>query len=365
MNELATRKNIIPALSVGPFVVTRTGLILDRVPEWEEWQAFFNGMHNIGDAVQWNIGDALCQIETQYGDKGTQLLSAFPDYEYSTLNKYRWVAENVKFVLRRINLKWSHHEQVAALEPEEQQKWLEKAERKEWSVRELRQAINGAAGDSRRAWLRVYQVWGFAFRDERFGMEHPGNIPAQVLMNLNYYYTDPGDLVVDLFAGGGVTIDVCNSDDLDFGSRECLAYDIDPIRSDIQKRDIVKQGLPNFKKAKMIFLDPPYWKQKKGEYNDHETNLANMSLDRFHDELTKIIIECQEKTEYTALIIGPTQENWGIIDHAAEIIYRIGPPWHRIQVPYSTQQHGGEYVSKAKANKKWLYLARDLMIWKM
>jgi len=360
--KLAKRKNAIPALSVGPFVVTRTGLILEREPEWEEWQAFFDRMQNIEAAVQWNIGDALVNVEIQYGESATQLTSKYPDYEYKRLLQWRWVASRVQYSFRK-ELSWTHHESVAPLEPKEQKKWLEKAERKGWSVSELRQAIRGS-GDSDRAWLRIYQVWSFAFRDGRYGIDHPGNIPSQILMNLNYYYTEPGDLIVDLFAGGGVTIDVCESNDNDFGNRECLAYDINPIRKDIKKRDIVKQGLPRFKRAKMIFLDPPYWKQKKGEYSDHETNLANMSLDRFHEELIKIIINCRKKAEYTALIIGPTQENWEFVDHASEIIYRVGPPWHRIQVPYSTQQHGGDYVNKAKASKKWLYLARDLMIWR-
>lgn len=208
--------------------------------------------------------------------------------------------------------------------------------------------------------LKVFNIWNFSKPDERFGIKHPGRIPGQILQNLLHYYTEPEDVVWDLFGGGGVTIDVCKH-----MARRYAAWDIRPVRDDIMKHDITT-GLPDFRpdlKPKLIFLDPPYWKQKRGDYSDHETNLANMSLSKFHNELEKIVNISLAKAEYVALIIGPTQKKWRFTDHAAEIMCRIGPPHHRIQVPYSTEIHGGAYVKNAKENKQWLYLTRDLMIW--
>ena len=200
--------------------------------------------------------------------------------------------------------------------------------------------------------------------DDRFGIEHPGMIPPQIMMNLNYYYTGPEDLVVDLFAGGGSTVDVCHAKDKDYGGRNCEAFDIEPVRDDILRWDVVANGLPAFEDAKMIFLDPPYWKQKKGEYSGHETNMANMPLDVFHDALERVVRDSMKRAEIVALIIGPTQQDWKRTYHAAEMVHRIGVPWEIIQVPYSTQQHGGDYVRRAKESKQWLYLSRDLMIWR-
>jgi hypothetical protein len=219
-------------------------------------------------------------------------------------------------------------------------------------------------GDPNRPWLRLFQIWNFMQPDAAFGQDHPGRIPGQIIQNLNYYYTKPGDLVVDLFAGGGSTIDVCRAADDDYGRRKCEAFDIEPRRRDIKQWDVVKSGLPPFEPARLLFLDPPYWRQKRGEYSDHETNLANMSLVMFHDELEKVIVAGLGRADLVALIIGPTQESWEIIDHAVEMMRRVGMPWKRIQVPYSTQQHGGNYVRIAKEAKQWLYLARDLMLWK-
>ena len=68
--------------------------------------------------------------------------------------------------------------------------------------------------------------------------------------------------------------------------------------------------------------------------------------------------------EYVAVIISPTQYDWTFKDHAAEMITRVGVPHHRISVPYTTEIHGGNYVKMAKENKQWLYLNRDLMIYR-
>jgi len=217
--------------------------------------------------------------------------------------------------------------------------------------------------DSGQSWLRVYNIWSFAYLDARFGSGHPGNIPGQVNMNLNYYYTQPGDLVVDLFAGGGTTLDVCNYDDDAFGNRVCLAYDINPTRADIQRWDVVKNGLPDFPYARLVFLDPPYWKQKRGGYGDEPTNLANMELDDFNAALEKIIKDSLQRADLVALIIGATQHGHDFVDHASEFVRRVGPPIQRIIVPYTTQQYGGAHVQRAKSGRYMLNIYRDLLIW--
>src|SRR5690606_4701335 len=55
----------------------------------------------------------------------------------------KWVANAVKFSLRKENLTWSHHIEIASLEPEEQAAWLNRAEVERWSVRRLREEIKG------------------------------------------------------------------------------------------------------------------------------------------------------------------------------------------------------------------------------
>lgn len=207
--------------------------------------------------------------------------------------------------------------------------------------------------------LQVYNVWQFHQCDPNLGINYPGRIPGQIVQHLLYYYTEPFDLVVDLFGGGGVTVDACKS-----MARRYRVYDINPVRPEIKKHDSTTGYPTEAKSAKLAFLDPPYWKQKRGDYSQHETNLANMPAERFHQQLKQIVLAARDNAEYVALLISPTQEDWRFTDHASIMIREIGVPYHRIQVPYSTEIHGGNYVAMAKEKKQWLYLGRDLLIWK-
>ncbi|OQY07605.1 MAG: hypothetical protein B6I22_02780 [Desulfobacteraceae bacterium 4572_123] len=60
----------------------------------------------------------------------------------------------------------------------------------------------------------------------RFGDDWPGCIPAQLIAHTLFYFTKPGDLVLDSMAGGGVVPDVC----LAF-ERKYRAFDIAPSDS--------------------------------------------------------------------------------------------------------------------------------------
>ena len=73
-----------------------------------------------------------------------------------------------------------------------------------------------------------YDVWSFR-HDRAFGIPHPGSIPPAIVAHALHYYTPPGGLVVDPMAGGGTTLDVCQS-----MGRRCLAYDLHPDPPEIR-----------------------------------------------------------------------------------------------------------------------------------
>jgi len=57
-------------------------------------------------------------------------------------------------------------------------------------------------------WQRpIYNVWAFAKKTNQVG--HPGNSEERIVEHLLYLYTNRYDTVLDPFAGGGATIDVC------------------------------------------------------------------------------------------------------------------------------------------------------------
>ena len=229
-------------------------------------------------------------------------------------------------------------------------------------------------------------VWAFTRPTPGLGVEYPGCVPGDILRNLFWLYTREGDLVVDLFAGGGVTMDTVawwNVEAKEKGSalwplRE-LSYDLVPSRKGIQKRDASRPPhLPKAAKgAGLIFLDPPYWKQKRGDYSDDPTNLANLPLDEFHRTLAGILAACASVLRdggHVALIIGATQSDGVFIDHSAFVMGSAGDVGastgtagaltlaQRVIVPYTTQQFSGADVAWAKRERKMLKGYRDLMV---
>ena len=87
--------------------------------------------------------------------------------------------------------------------------------------------------------LRTWDQWNFNECDERFGDDWPGRIPAQLVAHTLFYFTKPGDLILEPMAGGGVVSDVC----LLF-ERKCQSFDIAirDNRQEIQYRHWGSQG---------------------------------------------------------------------------------------------------------------------------
>ena len=115
--------------------------------------------------------------------------------------------------------------------------------------------------------LRTWDQWKFNECDERFGDDWPGRIPAQLVAHTLFYFTKPGDLVLDPMAGGGVVSDVC----LLF-ERKCQSFDIATRdnRPEIQYHhwDYRDGHWPIAKKSDLIFFDPPYYIKKEKAYRE-------------------------------------------------------------------------------------------------
>lgn len=216
--------------------------------------------------------------------------------------------------------------------------------------------------------LQLFDVWHFGQCDERYGQANfPGRIPGQMVENLLWCYTEPGDIVLDPMAGGGTAIDVCKA-----MGRRYLAYDLLPVRADVAKHD-ARDPFPlpdSITKAhlsvKLVFIDPPYWKQKQDKYEPG--GLADLDLQAFYAALLQVLANATQVLDsdgYVAILLGHTQENKEITDHAADLLRLVDLSLvRRVIVPYNTQQHSGAYVEWAQNNRCFLCLYRDLMIWK-
>jgi DNA modification methylase len=217
---------------------------------------------------------------------------------------------------------------------------------------------------------QLYNIWNFAKNNNE--TKHFGNVPTEITENLLYAYTEPFDVVFDPFGGGGATIDACKK-----WNRRYFVSDIQPVEISLQKgmrtHDIttgLPEGLP---RPKLVFLDPPYWRQAKGQYTDKPTDLSNMELPAFYQQfeiLFKLLKTKIVDGGYVAFIIQNTQwlndkktephshKIWNCAEKAGFTFETL------IHVPYSSEQYNAQQVNYAKENKIFLEINRELVVLK-
>ena len=214
----------------------------------------------------------------------------------------------------------------------------------------------------------LYNIW--KQQEKTAGLNHFGNSEMRWVDNLLYLYTAPFEIVVDPFAGGGSTIDICKK-----RFRRYWVADRKPVierENEIRKWDIVDglPPLPRWKDVRLVYLDPPYWRQAAGQYSDDPSDLANMPLNEFTGTLADLVKGFAKKLTagYVALIMQPTQ--WKapehvFTDHVADLLRLMKAPIEmRFSVPYESQQCNAQMVEWAKTNRKCLVLTREVIVWK-
>lgn len=128
-------------LALAPeFILTRTALVITGRPAFGQWMDAGGKLKQFHQSVMGWIGDWLCYGEHHYGEKYAQAVET-TGYEIQTLNGAQWVANRIENVRRRISLPWAYHKEVAALEPEEQDRLLDQAEQGDWTRHRLREAV--------------------------------------------------------------------------------------------------------------------------------------------------------------------------------------------------------------------------------
>jgi hypothetical protein len=217
----------------------------------------------------------------------------------------------------------------------------------------------------------LYDVWNVSRNNN--STKHFGNTAVEFVDNLLYLYTQPFEIVVDPFAGGGSTIDVCQQ-----RLRRYWVSDRKPTEArpgEIRTHDLATEGISGpsrWTDVALVYLDPPYWRQAEGKYSDDPTDLANMPLEQFTETLVDIIHGYLAKLKpgaHVACIISPTQwpnEDKSTVYHdldLARLVTKKARLTQRVLCPYSTEQYNGTQVNIAKERKLLMALTRTLLIW--
>jgi hypothetical protein len=113
---------------------------------FEDWERAGRTLADIIDSSSWWLGDWLVYGKDNYSDRYETGIRA-AGLKYQTLRNYAWVARRFEFSRRRVRLTFQHHAEVASLTLAEQERWLDAAEKSDWTTRQLRSALKSARGN--------------------------------------------------------------------------------------------------------------------------------------------------------------------------------------------------------------------------
>jgi hypothetical protein len=128
-----------PAL---PFLNDALGLEFDPGLDEDAWHAALRRVALVRGATNWWLGDLVANSEIEL-DVKVKLAAAETTLPESSIRTIEWTARSVTRERRRPELAFAHHMEVAALEPDEQVRWLEQAVRDRWGTRQLREGLEG------------------------------------------------------------------------------------------------------------------------------------------------------------------------------------------------------------------------------
>jgi hypothetical protein len=141
MNAAPPSSPVLTERSVKPRpTLTATTWNAHQTISFAEWMEHGRRLGRLGRGIGWWIGDWLRFGNAAYGERYAPAARA-TGYDRQSLMNMVYVASSIEPSRRRENLSWSHHAEIAALEPADQDRWLERAERDRLSVRCLREAM--------------------------------------------------------------------------------------------------------------------------------------------------------------------------------------------------------------------------------
>jgi hypothetical protein len=123
-----------------PARITAAGLLITPGIDFDAWAAMGRRITGISNSCAWCLGDWLVYGGDAFPDRYKTALAA-TSLDYQTLRNYAWVARRFEMSRRRDDLSFQHHAELASLAPAEQELWLSRAHRYQWSRNELRRRL--------------------------------------------------------------------------------------------------------------------------------------------------------------------------------------------------------------------------------
>lgn len=107
---------------------------------YEEWERVGNTLMQIGNSINWWIGDWLNAGEQAFGETYAQAVE-ITGWNISRLQSAKWVSSRVPLANRFAELSWSHHSFAAKYPAEEQYTLLKSAVDNGLSTRDFKERL--------------------------------------------------------------------------------------------------------------------------------------------------------------------------------------------------------------------------------
>jgi len=140
--------------TTGTIVLGEDGLRCEGRPPLDEFARIGEMLHQAHRMLSWWIGDWYNAGEAYHGETFAQLLDT-TGLDPATVLQYAWVARQIPHDRRCHALSFSHHREVADLEPPQQTRWLARAEREGFSSHRLRRELAKSTRAESRLWVLV------------------------------------------------------------------------------------------------------------------------------------------------------------------------------------------------------------------
>lgn len=137
--------NPIPLVLPHGAQICATGLVLRREIDVKQWGDLGKELVRINSGFQWACGDWWVHGDTKKYGRRVDIAKTLP-FEFETLMNWGSIALKVAPSRRNEALSFSHHAVIASADDHEQTKWLTRAAKHNWSVRELRDKYNNRPG---------------------------------------------------------------------------------------------------------------------------------------------------------------------------------------------------------------------------
>lgn len=150
--EQQTARDLIP-INIEQCEFSHTALDIRDGIKFTEWLHLGNKLGSVEGSVAWWVGDWInygIEHNTEWEGKPKKVLAAklLTHLDPHSCANYAAVAASVAKSRRRDSLSFGHHDNVSNLPPNQQSKWLKKAEENGWSRADMRAAMRAEACDS-------------------------------------------------------------------------------------------------------------------------------------------------------------------------------------------------------------------------